>query len=213
MEKLKSLTAEELFFLGRLINGPYIDYAYVAAMDDIQHAYNSHEQKNMMSLQKKGLVFENFLGETSLMEKGNDYRPIFFGKDEGRLEICGSGGEMKLIDIRFHFLESDGIITMMRGKDIDIWSIKTDELETVLRGMMNLPQNENFSQKDRTVTIKNADKVYVVTFGSVSGKAGRIVLYEKDGTLFDMKDENNPDIISSDNAIESVIKLFTEEVK
>ena len=144
MEKLKSLTAEELFFLGRLINGPYIDYAYVAAMDDIQHAYNSHEQKNMMSLQKKGLVFENFLGETSLMEKGNDYRPIFFGKDEGRLEICGSSGEMKLIDIRFHSLESDGIITMMHGKDIDIWSIKTDELEMVLRGMMNLPQNENF---------------------------------------------------------------------
>ena len=80
MEKLKSLTAEELFFLGRLINGPYIDYAYVAAMDDIQHAYNSHEQKNMMSLQKKGLVFENFLGETNLMEKGNAYRPVFFGK-------------------------------------------------------------------------------------------------------------------------------------
>lgn len=211
MEKLISLTAEEMFFLGRVMNGPYIDYAYIAAMDDIQQAYHLHEQRNMLSLQKKGLVFENFLGETSLMEKSNAYKPIFFGKDEGRIEICGSGGEIKLIDMRFHFFNGYGIVTAMNGKDISIWRIKNDELETLLKSIMNLPQSEVAPAYREPVTLEDADRVYVVTFGSVSGKAGRKVWYQKEHILFEIRDEGRASVVSSDTVIGSVIKLFTEE--
>ena len=99
MNQVKSLTSEELFFLGRQMKGPYIDYGYIAAMDDIQKSFAVHEMDNLSSLQDKGLVTEDFLGNVEPTEKAQIYRPIFFAPEEGRLEICGPAGETKLMDL------------------------------------------------------------------------------------------------------------------
>ncbi len=89
MEKEIILTPEELYYLGTLLQAKYIDYAYVAAMDDIGQNYKLFEKETGAALVSKGILLEDFSGNTEISEAAAGLlRPIFFGETETSIDIC-----------------------------------------------------------------------------------------------------------------------------
>lgn len=212
MNQVKSLTSEELFFLGRQMKGPYIDYGYIAAMDDIQKSFAVHEMDNLSSLQDKGLVTEDFLGNVEPTEKAQIYRPIFFAPEEGRLEICGPAGETKLIDLRFHIMEDSIIMTSMVKNTIQIWSFNAEELSSILDAFLDLPESSEESYEEE-YSLQEAFKVYVACYGSVDGMSCRNVWFEINDKLFKEDSDSKICQVSPQQVVKCITDLFTGEVK
>lgn len=114
------LSPEELYFLGGLLQAKYIDYAYIAAMDDIQQNTALIKKETISGMVKRNLVEEDFSGELEVNQTLKDIlEPIFFGIKESSLDVCNLG-DVKRVDIyKFHFL--DNKITMVTGKDKQLY--------------------------------------------------------------------------------------------
>ena len=54
------LSAKELYYLGKLMQARYIDYSYIAAMDDVGKNYSVFESESEKSLSDKGCIEEDF---------------------------------------------------------------------------------------------------------------------------------------------------------
>ncbi len=115
MEKQLVLTPEELYFLGKLMQAKYIDYAYVAAMNDIGSNYALFEKETQAALVSSGVLTEDFSGNLEIDDRALALvKPIFFGEVETSLDIC-TIGETNTVDVnKFHF--HDGAITKVTGK-------------------------------------------------------------------------------------------------
>ena len=159
------ITAEELYFLGMLFQAKYIDYAYIAAMDDIQQNYALVQKETQAQLVSRGILTEDFSGNIEIEENIKSLlAPIFFGEKESSADICHLGEE-KWVDIfKFHF--HDDKITMVTGKDKKLVIKEVDTLYLVDFVNEILPDNysvETFENKDeidkdsvsRFIAIKN----------------------------------------------------------
>ena len=81
------LTAVELFFLARIMDARYVEYAYIAAMPDIQIGFGTHERDTLETLEERGLIEEDFSGNTEVDEEAADLlHPVFFGETETHLD-------------------------------------------------------------------------------------------------------------------------------
>ena len=76
----------------------YIDYSYIAAMDDVGKNYSVFESESEKSLSDKGCIEEDFAGEKEvnpvlecLLE------PVFFGEREVSVNVCTVGEEPCLL--------------------------------------------------------------------------------------------------------------------
>lgn len=114
MENEIVLAPEELYYLGSILQAKYIDYAYIAAMEDIGPNYTMFENETRDSLVRAGALMEDFSGNLEV-DKGllGVIKPIFFGEVETSIDICKLGEENSVCVYKFHFL--DGAITMVTG--------------------------------------------------------------------------------------------------
>ena len=55
MNQKTVLTPMQLFFCAKLMDAVYYDYAYLAAMPDVQKEYALHEQETMEELEDQGI--------------------------------------------------------------------------------------------------------------------------------------------------------------
>lgn len=129
MEKLV-LTPEQLYFLGKSLNGRYIDYAYIAAMSDIGQRKALFEQECRESLKEAGVLKEDFWENLSVNEEAEKLlSPIFFGGFEA--EIIS---EKALI--RLHQNGGERSMTIMDEGKITITSLSDEGLSELLRQTM-----------------------------------------------------------------------------
>lgn len=108
MKKEIILTPEELYFMGTQLQAKYIDYAYVAAMGDIQQRRGIYESESIMNLAQKGLLMEDFSGDVEIMPLARQIlEPVFFGELESSIEIASvlTSGKKVIQQKRFHFYE------------------------------------------------------------------------------------------------------------
>ena len=54
------LTPRELYCLGGILNAKYIDYASIAALDDIRHDFALFKEETLASLVDKVILKEHF---------------------------------------------------------------------------------------------------------------------------------------------------------
>ena len=66
MQKEVILSPEELYDLGTRLQARYIDYAYVAAMEDIGQNYPLFERETGAALVKRGILEEDFSGTVTI---------------------------------------------------------------------------------------------------------------------------------------------------
>ena len=194
------LSAKELYYLGKLMQARYIDYSYIAAMDDVGKNYSVFESESEKSLSDKGCIEEDFAGENPVLECLLE--PVFFGEREVSVNVCTVGEEPVLNRSNFHFFE-DNITAVDLSDDILKLTAADDGM---IRKFVHGILPENYSgecRKDVTVEKEMITRLIIVKSATV-GKGSVIRKYiEADGTLFG----------ESDSGLESITKeMFVDEV-
>ena len=144
MENAIKLTAEELYYLGGLMQAKYIDYDYISAMGDIQKNYRMYESNAVDGLAGKGLIEEDFSGEITVSVSIEELlSPVFFGDFEAEIDICGVQEDSRKI-VKLHtdqdkttlveLDENQLVLKKMQGNDVveygkDIFGFLKDETD------------------------------------------------------------------------------------
>ncbi|MCM1244435.1 MAG: hypothetical protein NC293_02185 [Roseburia sp.] len=116
MEQEIRVTPEELYYLGGLMDAKYIDYEYVAAMEDIEIKPSMYQSKVKSALAAKGMLEEDFSGNMELPQIVKEIiTPVFFGEFESNLDICVLGEEDQTERIKYHFYKKS-IVKVLWGK-------------------------------------------------------------------------------------------------
>lgn len=203
MDKEIVLSANELYYLGKLMQAKYIDYSYIAAMEDVGKNYSVFESESEKSLSEKGYIEEDFEGEKevnpvlkSLLE------PLFFGEREAAVNICTVGEEPVLGCFNFHF--SDSSITMVDMSD-DILKISAADDETVRKFVCGILPENYIGECAKNIKVEKEMVTQLIIVKSATvGKGSVIKKYiEADGTVFG----------EGDQRLESMTKdMFVDEV-
>lgn len=154
---MKVISAEELFYLGKLMNARYIDYDYVRVMKDIQKKGALKESEHMAKMVSRGILFEDFSGQKELdLEIEELLRPVFFGDFESEILYYQNAEEKEVLHHKFHFHE--GKITHIELKDkelhMSLGEGKLKELEEIL-----IP--ESYEAEVKEIAMDDIDKTKV----------------------------------------------------
>lgn len=199
------LTPEELYYLGAAVQAKYIDYAYVAAMDDIGQNYALFESDAKNSLVDAGILMEDFSGSVELDSNAEMLiRPIFFGEKETSVDICEVGEERSVTVIKYHFLDDN--ITMVSGKDgkLRIKHIYTDEIYSFIKKLLpdSYPQITPAVKND--ISKETVSRFFAVKSVVIEKQSVVKTYIESDNIIYREKE---------DGSLESVPKeVFVDEV-
>lgn len=128
MDAKLQLTPMELYFCAKLMNAKYYDYAYLAAMPDIQKQYALREQETMEQLEEKELIEMDFDDNIDIDEEVKELlSPVFFGEKESRLAIEGRP------DCRFHIQDDRITMTVLDAGRISISQATQKEMCSLLK--------------------------------------------------------------------------------
>ena len=78
MNQKTVLTPMQLFFCAKLMDAVYYDYAYLAAMPDVQKEYALHEQETMEELEDQGMIERDFDDNVEMAEDLRELSPRSF---------------------------------------------------------------------------------------------------------------------------------------
>lgn len=121
------LSPEELYFLGTQMKGRHIDYAYIAAMGDIQQYKALYERECREALKAAGVLEEDFWEELTVDgEAAALLSPVFSGDFQSQVQTLEKDGGG--LDVRLHRLEGrytwaelvGGTITLRAAEERDI---------------------------------------------------------------------------------------------
>ena len=147
------LTPGELYYLGRLLQAKYIDYSYIAAMEDISKDYSLFEKETQASLVSSGALIEDFSGNIEIDSSITDVlNPVFFGEFESSIHDCILGEEQAFTVMKFHLY--DAAITMVTHKNGKFILKKIDLLE-IKEIIENLLSKEYSCEDNLIVDIVN----------------------------------------------------------
>lgn len=203
------LTPRELYCLGGILNAKYIDYAYIAALDDIGQDFELFKKETLASLVSKGILMEDFSGNMELDENfAQLLLPIFFGNIETSLNICTIGEELKVDIYNFHF--HNGNVTLVKNHENVLLLCKVDSkyMLSIIKDL--LPGNYS-SESNNTIT--NFDKSKVSRFFSAKGidigKASRVKTFiEYDNILCTEADQTRLISLSAEDFIKGVFDII-----
>lgn len=207
------ISAEQLYILGGLMHARYIDYAYIAAMDDVDRRFNIIYKDCLADLSSLGVISEDFSGNIEILpEYAALLEPIFFGEKESSLDVCSFGDRLNVRVYKFHFL--DNRITMVTGIDKKLLICDVDE-ESLMSFVSGLLPEQNQSCTEKTDVIFDRDKLsrlFVIKFADVGKQTSDIVRYaEIDGTVFSEAAGGSPTSVKSGDFTSGVYKLLRGE--
>ncbi len=206
MEKQIVLSPEELYYLGTVLQAKYIDYAYVAAMNDIGQNYSLFENETKASLVRSGVLMEDFSGNLEVDgEALNLLKPIFFGEVETSIDVCElDAEESKVIVYKYHFF--DDTITMVTGESgkLIIKGVDKLSIKELVSGLV--PAEYSCAE---TSVVSEIQKENITRFiASKSIKVGQIssvtTYIEADGVFYREKDEDLIESVTKDMFISDV---------
>lgn len=182
MEETLTLTPEQLFFLGTLMDAEHINYDYIAALGEIQRNYSRSYRKCLDDLTRLGLLRQRLSGEVSLRPIPKKLlEPLFFGEKEWVFEIFTLGKEETRQILRFHQQEDSVTRVQAENNRLILSQSSPEELEqlaTELAGSTEHPAPAHCIQKGsvtRVITAKQA----VMGIGSTA-----TVLFTQFGGLY-----------------------------
>ena len=189
MSKEIILTPEQLFYMGRLLQAKYIDYAYIAAMNDIDQKFALFETEAKSSLVSAGILMEDFGGNIEVDPGAlNVLKPIFFGETETSIDVCNIGETTTVGVYKYHF--HDGAVSMVTGDRGKLVIKATDPIG--IREKVESLIDENYVADNQVV--ETIDKSHVTKFvvfknTSVTGTSVVKTYIEADGVFYQEKEE------------------------
>lgn len=195
LEKV-SLTFEQLFFLGEMMNAEYIDYRYIESMKDIEQRYSFLKNTSTAELVEKNLVEEDFFGEVTVKpELAELLEPIFFGKTESTIDVVAIDEDTVSATSLLHFYEQKITLVSIINDKIEVSSITNEQVTDLVVELF--PD----SQCDVTNAVYDSDKVNKVirvntATVAVGSKSGLFAVC--DNAMF-FEDENSTVVCISKN--------------
>ena len=184
MNKEIILTPGELYYLGKLLQAKYIDYSYIAAMEDINKDYSLFEKETQAALVNSGALIEDFSGNIEISSVITDVvNPVFFGEFESSIHDCVLGEEKSFNVIKFHFYDDRiTMVTHANGKFV-LKNIDLLEIDEIIKNL--LPEQcdyENDIPED--LFIDKISRLYVFKNATVTKKANTVRFLQQDGKIF-----------------------------
>lgn len=200
------LTPEELYFMGRLLQAKYIDYAYVAAMNDINQNFALFENEARASLVSAGILTEDFSGNTEIEPSAlSVLKPIFFGEVETSIDIC-SIGEKSTVEVhKYHFY--DGAVTEVTGGNGNLIVKTVDQI--AIREQVESLISEHYIGEDREVESIDMSRITrFIAFKQVHvGNTSIVKTYIEAGGVFYRDGEDALESVTRDRFISDTFRI------
>lgn len=203
------LTPRELYCLGGILNARYIDYAYIAALDDAGQDFALFKKETLASLVSKEILTEDFSGNLELDESYVQLlTPVFFGNVETSLNICTIGEELRVDINNYHF--HNGAVTLVKNQDNELYVSKVDS-EFILSTVKSLLPENYFAESNQAIA--DFDKSKVTRFFSAKsidvGKMSQVKTFiEYDDILCTEVDEAGLISLSDEDFIKGVFDII-----
>jgi len=182
MEATLTLTPEQLFFLGTVMNAEHINYAYIAALGELQRNYNRTRRKCLDELVQAGVLRERLSGELSLRPACKKLlSSLFFGATETELEVFTLGEKAERKTVRLHWWEDSVTRVNVYPDRLEISQSSLEQIEALVQDLVGYTEHPipvSGIQKDAVTRIITA-KQATVGIGSKG-----TVLFEQHGGLY-----------------------------
>jgi len=201
MKKEIILRPEELYYLGALLQAKYIDYAYVAAMGDIQQRREIYESESREGLTKKGILLEDFMGDIEVdAEAKRLLDPVYFGTLETSIDIMITAGQKRAVrNNRFHFYEGRIVSTAIAKDGIHIVEVDDSQLQTWIGGMLppDYAARAEIVSADK-INKKRISRIFSVKSNRVGEKTSVEIYVECDGRVYQEKEDGQAEVLTKE---------------
>lgn len=208
------ISPEELYFLGILMKAKYIDYAYIAAMDDIGQNYGVFESAVKDELIEKGCISEDFSGTVFVSSDTQALlEALFFGETEASLDVCTLGSICTVDVIKYHFSGNAAVSVRNREGKLLIDYTTAEGIRSDVQGIVGEMRRDVTGMvpvKPEEVTVK---RIISAKKSSVVGRSTVVTYLDADSVLFS---ENNEKMLvpqDSAKAAEELFGLVKEDLK
>ena len=179
MKKL-ILSPEEIYYIGKVTGGKYLDYDYIAAMQDIGKRGRIREQEILDGLERKGYAQEDFLGNLEVEPACIEIlQPIYQGMYESELIVREEAGES--VHYKFHHMENQIAVVECRSKEYGISLQDKKEIEKIMYSL--LEKDMQPEDRDTYIAIDQAERSIILK-GTHIGKDTCLYFYAEKGGYF-----------------------------
>lgn len=203
------ISADELFYLGKLMNAKYIDYAYIVCLNDGADNFQIREKSIKQGLIKKEYIFESFSGNIDIEESITSLLlPVFNGKKEVSLNFCTVEDQSKADILKFHFLDEK--ITYVKAESglLKLKEIQQDEIENIVSEFFF--DESEFADKPMTLMneLPNVSALFSAKSVVLEEHSDVYVFVKSEGIWYMDKGYNVFESIKREELIDHVVKLF-----
>ncbi len=191
MMKELILTPEEVFFLGKKMDGEYLDYRYIQAMGDISQRKAVLRQECIDSLSEKKIVSENLLGDVEVDPEAVAFmKPVYFSSFESAVQIYRGEEQIGVQTYLLHRGGPDTFVLSYQKAD-GTFHFQVFNGEDVLRFLVSFVSDEYLEQEETEEGV------------AISGKIEQILTVESFEIENDVDDDMEPE--------EMVLKLDAKQ--
>jgi len=210
MKKEIILTPEELYFMGTQLQAKYIDYAYVAAMGDIQHRRGMYESESIINLAQKGLLMEDFNGDVEIMPLAREIlEPVFFGDLESCIDIASvvASGKKVMQKKRFHFHEGRITAVTMQEDGIHLETADENQLKEWIASILHKGYYANEVEVPAEVLdMKWVSRIIAVKSNRVGQRSAVEIYLEFAGVMFQERQAGTARSLTKEKFILEVLR-------
>lgn len=177
------ISAEDLFFLSKIMNAKYIDYDYIKMLTDLSARYALKESIAVENLCNQGLVYEDFCGDIEVEDLAKDlFEPIFFGEFESELIV---EDHVSMNRYKYHVLNGRYIQVAIDGQYLEVSEVNKEDI------LDNLPYIDELLEK-RKVNLnyfedKDVDGIIVLKRQKMNKSSKCIQLINDNGVFYQSK--------------------------
>lgn len=210
MNGIISLTPEELFFLGEIMEADFIDYSYIEAMNDIQARFDVIRKEAIAGLGEKGLIKESISGRLKVRPLAEELMgPVFFGEKETVAIVFRNGKTQEAYTKFFHFRGTEIISVTMEDRFLQIEKTSLKEIENYARTLVE--GAANFVTKDSKMSFSNITDIVKVKKAVIGVGAENKTWCIAEGVLFGADEKDNPIVVNPATVTEEAVRILKGE--
>lgn len=206
------LSPTELYFMASFMGAKYIDYTYIAAMEDIEQNYTVKKHEAQARLTALGLIDEDFSGTITILPMAKDLlTPVFFGEREASIDISHVTGGDKLLELhRIHYHDGNMVHISLENMQFKIEQMAREELTALAETIVS----EDYpTVEEKTVQLDETmiSRLIAVKKAIIGGDSTVLVFAESDGIIYYEVPSRQFRALARDEFVSTVKKLIREE--
>lgn len=182
MKRMKELilSPEEIYYIGKVNGGKYLDYDYIAAMQDVGKRGRIRKQEILDGLERKGYAQEDFLGNLEVEPACIEIlQPLYQGRYESELILREEAGES--VHYKFHHMENRITSVECQTQEYRVKVQDKKGIEKILYAL--LEKNVQTEEREEYIAADQAERSIILK-GTHIGKDTCLYFYAEKGGYF-----------------------------